>query len=79
VRRSHRSTRPSTLQPAPAGPSWTVPNVTASRCVRPHEVDGKIAAHRHLKDADNPGRWMVHCHNVYHAEGGMMTLLGYQK
>jgi FtsP/CotA-like multicopper oxidase with cupredoxin domain len=30
-------------------------------------------------DADNPGRWMVHCHNVYHAEGGMMTLLGYRK
>jgi FtsP/CotA-like multicopper oxidase with cupredoxin domain len=28
-------------------------------------------------DADNPGRWMVHCHNVYHAEAGMMTLLGY--
>lgn len=30
-------------------------------------------------DADNPGRWMVHCHNVYHAEGGMMTLLGYRR
>ena len=30
-------------------------------------------------DADNPGRWMVHCHNVYHAEAGMMTLLGYQR
>jgi len=30
-------------------------------------------------DADNPGRWMVHCHNVYHAESGMMTLLGYRK
>jgi FtsP/CotA-like multicopper oxidase with cupredoxin domain len=30
-------------------------------------------------DADNPGRWMVHCHNVYHAERGMMTLLGYRK
>jgi multicopper oxidase len=29
-------------------------------------------------DADNPGRWMVHCHNVYHQEIGMMTLLGYQ-
>ena len=29
-------------------------------------------------DADNPGRWMIHCHNVYHAEAGMMTLLGYQ-
>jgi FtsP/CotA-like multicopper oxidase with cupredoxin domain len=29
-------------------------------------------------DADNPGRWMIHCHNIYHAEAGMMTLLGYQ-
>ena len=28
-------------------------------------------------DADNPGIWMTHCHNVYHAEAGMMTLLGY--
>jgi FtsP/CotA-like multicopper oxidase with cupredoxin domain len=28
-------------------------------------------------DADNPGPWMLHCHNVYHAEAGMMTLLGY--
>ncbi|MEV0351578.1 multicopper oxidase family protein [Nonomuraea sp. NPDC050680] len=30
-------------------------------------------------DADNPGIWMIHCHNVYHAESGMMTLLGYQQ
>jgi FtsP/CotA-like multicopper oxidase with cupredoxin domain len=30
-------------------------------------------------DADNPGLWMIHCHNIYHAESGMMTLLGYQK
>jgi multicopper oxidase len=30
-------------------------------------------------DADNPGRWALHCHNVYHAEAGMMTLLGYQR
>ena len=29
-------------------------------------------------DADNPGRWMVHCHNVYHSESGMMTVLGYR-
>ncbi|MFE5582310.1 multicopper oxidase family protein [Kitasatospora sp. NPDC056531] len=29
-------------------------------------------------DADNPGLWMVHCHNVYHSEAGMMTVLGYQ-
>ncbi|MFF2731454.1 multicopper oxidase family protein [Streptomyces sp. NPDC058008] len=28
-------------------------------------------------DADNPGLWMLHCHNVYHAESGMMTVLGY--
>ncbi|MFI9238778.1 multicopper oxidase family protein [Streptomyces sp. NPDC053079] len=29
-------------------------------------------------DADNPGLWMLHCHNVYHAEAGMMTVLGYR-
>jgi multicopper oxidase len=30
-------------------------------------------------DADNPGQWMTHCHNLYHApQGGMMALLGYQ-
>jgi len=32
---------------------------------------------RVLFDADNAGRWMIHCHNAYHAEAGMMTLLGY--
>ncbi|MFI6738201.1 multicopper oxidase domain-containing protein [Nonomuraea sp. NPDC050451] len=26
-----------------------------------------------------PGIWMIHCHNIYHAESGMMTLLGYQQ
>ncbi|MFD9521376.1 multicopper oxidase family protein [Streptomyces sp. NPDC059979] len=30
-------------------------------------------------DADNPGLWMVHCHNVYHSEAGMMTVLGYRR
>ena len=30
-------------------------------------------------DADNPGIWMVHCHNLYHAEAGMMTLFGYER
>jgi FtsP/CotA-like multicopper oxidase with cupredoxin domain len=30
-------------------------------------------------DADNPGQWMTHCHNLYHApEGGMMAVLSYQ-
>ncbi|HEX9342146.1 MAG TPA: multicopper oxidase family protein [Actinomycetota bacterium] len=28
--------------------------------------------------ADNPGTWMAHCHNLYHAESGMMALLAYQ-
>ncbi|WP_433397074.1 multicopper oxidase family protein [Streptomyces sp. CA-146814] len=40
-----------------------------------------VLPHRSLTvefDADNPGLWMVHCHNVYHAEAGMMTVLGYR-
>ena len=28
--------------------------------------------------ADNPGNWMAHCHNAYHAEAGMMAALTYQ-
>jgi FtsP/CotA-like multicopper oxidase with cupredoxin domain len=28
-------------------------------------------------DADNPGLWAAHCHNIYHAESGMMAILGY--
>ncbi|WP_328527164.1 multicopper oxidase family protein [Nocardioides sp. NBC_00368] len=41
--------------------------------VRPHqslEVD---------LQADNPGQWALHCHNVYHAETGMMTVLSYRR
>jgi FtsP/CotA-like multicopper oxidase with cupredoxin domain len=29
-------------------------------------------------DATNPGQWMTHCHNIYHAETGMMTNLAYE-
>ncbi|MEU2267074.1 multicopper oxidase family protein [Streptomyces olindensis] len=29
-------------------------------------------------DADNPGQWMMHCHNAYHGEVGMMALIAYQ-
>jgi FtsP/CotA-like multicopper oxidase with cupredoxin domain len=29
-------------------------------------------------DANNPGQWAAHCHNLYHAETGMMTSLSYQ-
>jgi FtsP/CotA-like multicopper oxidase with cupredoxin domain len=29
--------------------------------------------------ADNPGQWALHCHNIYHAQTGMMTILAYVK
>ncbi|MGW0840950.1 multicopper oxidase family protein [Streptomyces sp. NPDC002787] len=29
-------------------------------------------------DADNPGHWMLHCHNAYHGEAGMMALVAYR-
>jgi multicopper oxidase len=29
-------------------------------------------------DAANPGQWMTHCHNLYHAETGMMVNLAYR-
>ncbi|MFE2052054.1 multicopper oxidase family protein [Streptomyces sp. NPDC059459] len=41
-----------------------------------------VLPHRKLVvdlDADNPGLWMLHCHNLYHSESGMMTVLGYRK
>jgi multicopper oxidase len=28
-------------------------------------------------EADNPGQWVLHCHNIYHAESGMLTVLSY--
>ena len=30
-------------------------------------------------DADNPGRWAFHCHNLYHMQAGMMTTVQYTK
>lgn len=30
-------------------------------------------------DADNPGLWVAHCHNIYHAESGMTTVIGYRQ
>ena len=29
-------------------------------------------------EADNPGRWAFHCHNLYHMAAGMMTTLEYE-
>jgi FtsP/CotA-like multicopper oxidase with cupredoxin domain len=28
-------------------------------------------------DADNPGRWLIHCHNLYHMAVGMMAEVRY--
>ncbi len=28
-------------------------------------------------DTDNPGQWLLHCHNTYHGELGMMTVMSY--
>ncbi|POH72562.1 multicopper oxidase domain-containing protein [Arthrobacter glacialis] len=30
-------------------------------------------------DADNPGQWLAHCNNAYHAERGMMAFFSYAK
>ncbi len=30
-------------------------------------------------EADNPGLWALHCHNIYHAEAGMMAVLSYAR
>lgn len=30
-------------------------------------------------EADNPGQWMLHCHNTYHFESGMATTLSYRR
>lgn len=27
--------------------------------------------------ADNPGRWLLHCHTIYHAAVGMMITVNY--
>ena len=37
-------------------------------------VDGSVTV---AFDADNPGRWLFHCHNLFHMATGMMTELTY--
>lgn len=37
-------------------------------------VDGSVTV---AFDADNPGRWLFHCHNLFHMAAGMMTELAY--
>jgi FtsP/CotA-like multicopper oxidase with cupredoxin domain len=37
-------------------------------------VDGSVTI---AFDANNPGRWLLHCHNLFHMASGMMTELAY--
>ncbi len=57
------------------GHSWSLPNSGGLRkdtvLVLPMQT---VVADL---QADNPGDWMYHCHNIYHAELGMMTRLQY--
>ena len=57
------------------GHTWALPGSDGLRkdtvLIRPMEtVEADL-------QADNPGTWMLHCHNIYHAELGMMTTLRY--
>jgi FtsP/CotA-like multicopper oxidase with cupredoxin domain len=38
-------------------------------------VDGHMGQASIQFVADNPGAWMHHCHNIYHAEAGMMNVV----
>ena len=58
---------------------------TGTREVQVHGVDHHGLVREHEPDsfagvdviADNPGQWMLHCHNTYHLEAGMATTLAY--
>ncbi|WP_251092640.1 multicopper oxidase family protein [Streptomyces sp. Caat 7-52] len=57
-------------------------SVTGLDSVGARKDTALVLPHRKLVidfDADNPGLWMLHCHNQYHSESGMMTVLGYRK
>ena len=41
-------------------------------------VSPKAGRVRIAFDADNPGRWTLHCHNLYHMQTGMMTKVRYK-
>ncbi|MEU6667773.1 multicopper oxidase family protein [Streptomyces sp. NPDC046727] len=57
-------------------------SVTGLDSVGARKDTALVLPHRKLVidfDADNPGLWMLHCHNQYHSESGMMTVLGYKR
>jgi FtsP/CotA-like multicopper oxidase with cupredoxin domain len=46
--------------------------------VRDTVLVGPMSSVRIAFDADNPGRWAFHCHNLYHMITGMMTEFRYE-
>jgi FtsP/CotA-like multicopper oxidase with cupredoxin domain len=46
--------------------------------VRDTVLVGPMSRVRIAFDADNPGRWAFHCHNLYHMMAGMMTEVRYE-
>ena len=40
---------------------------------------GRMASVTVAFDADNPGRWLLHCHNLFHMATGMMTEVAYER
>lgn len=55
--------------------------VAGHRGFRPRKDTAIVLPKKKLSvvfDADNPGQWMLHCHNTYHGEIGMMALVAYQ-
>ncbi|WP_432187377.1 multicopper oxidase family protein [Streptomyces sp. Tue6028] len=60
------------------GHTFAVSGIDSARARKDTAI---VHPHRKLVvdfNADNPGLWMLHCHNQYHSESGMMTILGYR-
>ena len=80
-RADHREPQPhgasdaSARAPLPGDGSWTARRIAgALRDTVLVPVNGSVTI---AFDADNPGRWLLHCHNLFHMATGMMTELAY--
>ena len=51
--------------------------VTLAGAVRDTVLVPPFGRVRFAFDADNPGRWGFHCHNLYHRATGMITEFRY--
>ena len=57
--------------------SWTLANGARVLFVENHSIpilDVSVEF-----DAENPGQWMIHCHNTYHLEQGMAQVMAYKQ